>query len=148
MNQKTISTQLKHIQRRWYLVDLKDQILGRAASQIAILLQGKNKPYYAPYLDCGDYVVAINAGKVKLSGRKPSQKIYFRHSGYPGGAHTTPLAKLIKTNPRQIIELAVTGMLPKNKLRHPRLRRLKVFTTASHSYEDKFNSESRVKNQE
>ena len=141
MNQKTYSTKPKDIKRAWHLVDIKDQVLGRTATHIANLLQGKHKPYFASHLDCGDYVVVINAKQVKLTGRKLTQKSYFRHSGYPGGERTTPVAEVLVTNPARVVETAVTGMLPKNKLRSLRLRRLKVFAGFEHKYQDKFPKE-------
>lgn len=140
MTFKTSVTKLKTINRSWHLVDLKDEVLGRAAVKIATLLQGKNKPYFTPSLDCGDFVVAINAKNIKLTGNKAAQKEYFSHSGYPKGAKVTPFAKRLATDPRKIIETAVSGMLPKNKLRVPRLRRLKVFAGGEHIYQDKFKS--------
>ncbi|MBI2009809.1 MAG: 50S ribosomal protein L13, partial [Candidatus Chisholmbacteria bacterium] len=116
---KTTVTKLKTINRSWHLVDLKDQILGRAAVNIATLLQGKNKPYFTPHLDCGDYVVAINAQDIKLTGNKALKKEYFSHSGYPKGAKVVPFRKRLEKNPQKIIATAVSGMLPKNKLRSP-----------------------------
>ena len=145
MNNKTYSPKIKHIKRRWHLIDLKGKILGRISTQIATLLQGKTKTYYAPHLDCGDYVVAINADEVKVTGRKQKQKIYFRHSGFPGGVTETPLEKMIQKDSRKVIEFAISGMLPKNKLRTPRLRRLKVFTGNAHDYKDKFKSQNKEK---
>ncbi len=138
MNPKTYSPSIKAIHHSWHLIDLKDQILGRVAVKIARLLQGKHKPDYSPHLDCGDYVVAINAGEIKVTGRKQEQKTYFRHSGYPGGAKTVPYAKLLQTHPTRIITTAVSGMIAKNKLREPRLKRLKVFAGPEHTYTDKF----------
>jgi large subunit ribosomal protein L13 len=137
MTQKTHSLKAKDIHRHWHLIDLKGKILGRAASQIALKLQGKHKPYFTPHLDCGDYVVAINAQDIKVTGRKAKQKTYFRHSGYPGGAKHIPFERMMNQDPRQVIKLAVTGMLPKNKLRQPRLKRLKIFADNNHPYKDK-----------
>lgn len=135
---KTPVTKLAEIKRQWQLIDLKGQVLGRTASQIAQLLMGKNKPNLSPHLDGGDYVVAINAKEVKVTGRKESQKIYWRHSGYPGGERTRTLAEQRMRDARKIIELAVAGMLPKNKLRRQRLNRLKVVAGSEHVYGDKF----------
>jgi len=134
----TYRTKLKDIKRSWHLIDLKDKILGRQATKIAKILQGKNKVYYTPHLDCGDYVVAINAGQVKVSGKKESDKVYYRHSGYPGGLKTISFKQQMDKDPRKIIEWAVKNMLPKNKLRQPKLRRLKVFVDDKHNYQDKF----------
>jgi len=135
---KTKITRAKDIKRSWHLVDLEGQILGRQASKIAQLLMGKNKVYYTAALDCGDYVVAINAAKIQVTGRKNQQKMYFRHSGYPGGLKKLTFSQLLKKDPRKIIELAVKNMLSKNKLRDPRLARLKVFPGPEHDYKDKF----------
>jgi len=135
---KTPVTKLAEIKRQWQLIDLRGQVLGRTASQIAQLLMGKSKPNLSPHLDGGDYVVAINAKEVKVTGRKESQKIYWRHSGYPGGERTRTLTEQRMRDARKIIELAVAGMLPKNKLRRQRLARLKVFEGSEHNYGDKF----------
>jgi large subunit ribosomal protein L13 len=134
---KTYSTKKKDIGRSWHLIDLKGRVLGRAASKIAQILQGKDKVYYTSHLDCGDWVVAVNAKKIKVTGRKKSQKLYYRHSGYPGGFKQRTFAQLMDKDPRKVIELAVKNMLPKNKLRTQRLRRLKVFAGEDHVYEDK-----------
>ena len=140
MNHKTYSPQAKDIHRSWHLIDLKDQVLGRISTQIAHLLQGKHKPTYAPHLDSGDFVVAVNASQIKLTGKKMLQKTYFRHSGFPGGARTTPIAAVMATAPGKIITTAVAGMLPKNRLRDPRLNRLKVFSGPDQKYSDKLKS--------
>ena len=135
---KTYQPKKKDIKRAWHLVDLKDEILGRAASKIAHLLMGKNKVNYAPHMDMGDYVVVVNAKSVALSGRKKKQKVYRSHSGYPGGFKEVKFEKLIKEKPERIIEYAVSGMLPKNRLHAKRLKRLKIFSGGKHKYEDKF----------
>lgn len=137
---KTHSTTAKEIQREWHLIDLTGKILGRMASKIAYLLIGKNKPYFTPHLDCGDYVVVINANKVKVSGRKRTQKIYYRHSGYPGGLKKLNFEQMMKKNPRKVIELAINGMLPKNKLRNRRMQRVKIFENNRHPYKDKLDN--------
>jgi len=138
MTFKTRVTKAKEIKREWHLINAQDQILGRMAVEIAALLMGKNKPSFVPYLDSGDYVVVINAAKVKVSGRKAENKLYYRHSGYPGGFKKVTFAQQMAKDPTQIIRHAVEGMLPKNKLRDPRLARLKVFIDEKHNYEDKF----------
>lgn len=138
MKAKTHSTKQSEIKRNWHLIDLKNEILGRSASQIAVLLIGKNKPYYTPHLDCGDYVVAVNAKKVKVTGKKQKQKMYYHHSGYPGGFKKMTFEQIMKKDPRKVIELAVKGMLPKNKLRDRRMQRIKIFEHDKHPYEDKF----------
>jgi large subunit ribosomal protein L13 len=134
---RTYSTKASEIKRDWHLVDLEGKILGRTATRIAAFLIGKNKPYFAPYLDCGDFVVAINADQVKLTGRKRKQKKYYRHSGYPGGFKEIPLDKQMEKDSRKIIWQAVSGMLPKNKLRKKRLGRLKIFKGEKHPYQNK-----------
>lgn len=135
---KTPVTRLKDIKRNWHLIDAGGQVLGRQASKIAQLLIGKNKVYYTPSLDCGDYVVVINANKVKVTGKKLKEKIYYRHSGYPGGLKEISFEEQLKKDSRKIIQWAVRNMLPKNKLRKKRLARLKVFVGEEHGYEDKF----------
>jgi large subunit ribosomal protein L13 len=137
---KTYATKQSDIKRSWHLIDAKDQVLGRLATRIAILLQGKNKPYFTAHLDCGDYVVVINSDQVALTGRKADQKIYYRHSGYPGGLKSVSFKQQLAKDSRKIIESAVKNMLPKNKLRRQRQRRLKIFKTADHIYQDKFQS--------
>lgn len=135
---KTRSLKASEIKRTWHLVDAQDQILGRLATKIARFLTGKDKPSFAPYLDGGDFVVVINAAKVKVSGKKRDQKIYYRHSGYPGGFKEVSFAEQMKKDPRKIIRQAVAGMLPKNRLRAKRLARLKIVVDAKHPYQAKF----------
>ncbi len=135
---KTKVTKGSEIKREWHLVDAKGKMLGREATQIAKLLMGKDKVYYQPNLDCGDYVVVINAEGIEISGRKRKQKLYYRHSGYPGGFKELTFAQMMKRDPRKVIRYAVSGMLPKNKLRDRRLARLKVFVNNKHPYQDKF----------
>lgn len=138
---RTKATKASEIKRSWHLVDARDQILGRLSSRIARLLMGKDKPYFVNYLDCGDYAVVTNAAKVKVTGRKAKQKIYYRHSGYPGGFREISFAKQMEDDPRKVIRHAVTGMLPKNKLRDKRLARLKIFVDEKHPYEDKLKTQ-------
>jgi large subunit ribosomal protein L13 len=145
MTFKTTVTKAKEIKRDWHLIDAKDQILGRMAVNIAALLMGKNKTSFAPYLDGGDYVVVINAAKVEVTGRKRDNKLYYRHSGYPGGFRKLTFAQQMAKDPTQIIRRAVEGMLPKNKLRDQRLARLKIFAENKHQYEDKFKEEKESK---
>jgi large subunit ribosomal protein L13 len=135
---KTHSLKAKEIKREWHLIDAKDKILGRLASQIAQLLMGKHKPYFTRHLDCGDFVVVINAKEVKVTGKKEKQKIYYRHSGYPGALKETPLWRLREKFPERIITKAVEGMLPKNRLKDEMLVRLKVQAGEDHPYGDKF----------
>ncbi|MBI4053700.1 MAG: 50S ribosomal protein L13 [Candidatus Doudnabacteria bacterium] len=120
--------------RKWYEVDLSQAPLGRASSKIATLLTGKHKVSYAPYLDAGDYVVAVNSLKIQLTGNKLSQKKYHHFSGYPGGLKTTPALKLMETRPDFVVRHAVRGMLPKNKLRKIWLSRLKIVNDTMHSF--------------
>lgn len=134
---KTTVTPKSQIKRSWHLIDLDNQILGRKASEIAELLIGKHKIYFTNGLDCGDYVVIVNSEKVVVSGRKSDQKMYRRHSGYPGGFRELSFKQQMEKDPRQIIITAVKNMLPKNKLRAQRLKRLKVFTGVNHPYADK-----------
>ena len=130
----TISTRANEIKRTWHLIDLKDFVLGRAASQMATLLMGKNKVNQSDNLDVGDYVVAINSDQLKVTGNKLDQKVYYRHSGYPGGLKSATLGEKMAKDSRQVVEKAVKNMLPKNKYQQPRLRRLKVFTNDEHPY--------------
>jgi large subunit ribosomal protein L13 len=135
---KTYQAKKKDIKRAWHLVDAKGKILGRLASEIAQLLIGKDKITYTPNLDMGDYVVVTNASEVKITGRKRKQKLYQSHSGYPGGFKEVKFERLIKEQPAKVIEYAVSGMLPRNRLHKKRMRRLKVFSGGKHKYEDKF----------
>jgi len=135
---KTKTTKFKEINRDWHLIDAKEQILGRLAVKIASFLMGKEKINFVPYLDGGDFVVVINAAKIKLTGEKKMKKVYHRHSGYPGGFKTISFQQQMAKDPKKIIYHAVSGMLPQNKLRDKRLARLKIFIDDKHSYEDKF----------
>jgi len=135
---KTHVTKLKDIERGWHLVDLKDKILGRQATKIAILLRGKNKPYFTPSLDCGDHVVVINARKVRLTGKKEDQKVYRRYSGYPSGLREISYRSMLEKRPKEVVRHAVRGMLPKNKLRSKMIKRLYTFPGEEHQYKDKF----------
>lgn len=140
MQKATTATKQEEIKRAWHLIDVKDQTLGRVASQIAELLMGKSKPYFVRNLDCGDYVVITNASQVKVTGRKEDQKKYYRHSGYPGGFRVETLKELRGRKPEDIITHAVKGMLPQNRLRDRMLTRLFVFAGEEHKYADKFKS--------
>ncbi len=135
----TFTTTAKTIKRAWHLVDAKGQILGRLASQIAVFLQGKNKVYFTPQLDCGDYVVVINSDQIVVTGRKALNKKYYSHSNFPGGFKTVPYGNQLTKDSREIIIHAVNNMLPKNKLRRDRLNRLKVFKDEKHIYQEKLN---------
>lgn len=138
---QTKSTKLKNIKREWHLIDAKDKILGRIASDIALLLMGKSKSDFVRNLDLGDYVVVINAKDVKTTGNKESLKNYYRHSGYPGGFKKETLSDLRERKPEEIITHAVSGMLPQNKLKAKMLKRLYVFAKEVHTYGDKFKTQ-------
>ncbi len=128
----------KDVKREWRLIDLNGVVLGRAASKIASFLQGKNKVNYVPNIDMGDNIVVINAHKVVLTGRKIDTKEYDSFSGYPGGRRTVSFKSLLEKHPEKVIRNAVSGMLPKNKLRDPRLARLHVYGDTNHKFADKF----------
>lgn len=121
--------------RKWYVVDAEGQILGRLATQIANILRGKNKPNFTPHVDGGDYVIVINADKVKLTGKKLDQKMYTTHSGYMGGLKETPYRKMLQEKPERVIEHAVKGMLPKNRLQQKFMNKLKVYRGSEHPHE-------------
>ncbi len=122
-------------QRKWYLVDARDMVLGRLATRVAQILRGKHKPNFAPHQDVGDFVVVINARQVRLTGRKMETKTYFRHSGYPGGGTQVPFRRMIEKRPEYVIEHAVRLMLPKNALGRKMLKKLKVYPGAEHPHE-------------
>ncbi|MBI3397537.1 50S ribosomal protein L13 [Candidatus Woesebacteria bacterium] len=133
---KTYQPKAKEIKRAWHLIDAKDKILGRVSTQIATILMGKNKVAYSGHMDSGDYVVVINAEKVKVTGKKLLQKLYRRHSGYPGGFREVTLEKLLQTHPERAIEHAVSGMLPDNRIKRQRMARLKVLAGEVNLYKD------------
>lgn len=135
---QTKSTKIKEVKRNWQLFDIKEKILGRSASDIALVLMGKNKPNFVRNLDLGDYVVVVNAKDVKVTGNKENLKKYYRHSGYPGGFREETYKELKNKKPEEIIRHAVFGMLPQNKLKAKMLKRLFVFPGAEHKYKDKF----------
>lgn len=142
MNKITKPTKISDIKRNWHLIDVKDRILGREAVTIAHKLMGKGKAYFANNMDCGDYVVVVNAKEVKTTGRKELLKKYTNYSGYPGGLRTRTLKEIREQDPREIITHAVMGMLPKNKLRAQMMKRLYVFADENHKYNDKFEVQS------
>lgn len=135
---KTFQPKVKEIKRDWHLVDAKDAILGRITTQIAMFLMGKNKATYSPHLDSGDYVVVINAEKIVLTGKKSLQKVYRSHSGYPAGLKEVSFARMKKEHPERILEHAVSGMLPDNKLKRERMARLKIIVGEKNPYQNKF----------
>lgn len=122
------------VERKWYLVDATDKTLGRLSSKIASMLRGKHKPIFTPHVDCGDYVVVINAEKVKVTGKKLEDKEYKRHSGYPGGLKTVTLEKMLEEKPENVMVHAVKGMLPKGKLGRQMLKKLRVYKGAEHGH--------------
>lgn len=122
------------IKRNWFVVDLEGKILGRAATEIARVLRGKHKPVYSPSFDAGDFVVVLNAGKVRLTGNKLADKMYHHHTGYPGGIRSINAEKLLEKRPEDLIKKAVKGMLPKNKLGRQMFKKLKVYTGADHPH--------------
>lgn len=129
----TASTSVKDIKRQWHLIDASGKTLGRLAVEVAKILRGKNKTNFVPYLDMGDYVVLINASKVWVSGKKESKKIYYRHSGYPGGLKSESLGKLRVRKPEEILRHAVVGMLPKGSLGRSMITKLYIFTGETHN---------------
>lgn len=133
----TQSTSEKDIVREWHIFDLSDKTLGRIATQIARILMGKQKPHFVRNLDCGDYIVVINAAVIKVTGKKEEQKVYQRHSGYPGGFRSETLKELRARRPEEVIRRAVKGMLPDNRLGDKMLKRLFIFSGAEHKYSDK-----------
>ena len=132
---KTFVPKKDEIEKKWWLVNAEGKILGRLATEIAILLRGKKKPQFVNFLDCGDHVVVINAEKVKVSGKKEEQKIYYSHSGYPGGLKEIILKELLKKKPEEVIRRAVRGMIPKNKLGRAVYKKLKVYRGPSHPHQ-------------
>ena len=137
MDKITSATKISQVKRGWHLINVKDKVLGREATAIAKLLMGKNKPYFVRNLDCGDNVVIVNAQDVKVTGKKETDKKYYRHSGYPGGFKVRTFKELKSSNPAEIIKHAVKGMLPQNRLRDKMLRRLFIFRDENHPYADK-----------
>ena len=134
MHLMTRPTKASDIKREWHLIDAKDKVLGREATGIAKLLMGKGKAYFAKNLDCGDFVVVVNAQEVQVTGKKETDKVYTRYSGYPGGLRKITVKELREQKPEEIIRHAVSGMLPKNKLRASMLKRLYVFSGSEHPY--------------
>jgi large subunit ribosomal protein L13 len=132
---KTYAVKASEIERQWWVVDASDQTLGRLATRIATLLEGKHKPIYSPHLDTGDHVVGVNAGRVRVTGNKLVQKRYYRHSGYPGGLKEESLQALLARKPELVIERAVKGMLPQNRLGRAMIKKLKVYSGAEHPHQ-------------
>ncbi len=134
LSYKTISATAEGVTKEWYVIDATNEVLGRLASQIAKILRGKNKPCFTPHADCGDYVIVINAEKVKLTGKKMTDKVYVRHTGYPGGQRFATPADYLKKKPTFVIEKAVKGMLPKTRLGEHIIKNLKVYAGEEHPH--------------
>jgi large subunit ribosomal protein L13 len=131
---KTYSPKASDIERQWHVIDAADKVLGRLATQVAGLLMGKHKPIFSRHMDTGDFVVVINAAKVRVTGNKAEQKLYYRHSGYPGGLKSISLEKMMQTDPTRVIEYAVKGMLPHNRLGAKMMKKLKVYAGEAHPH--------------
>lgn len=132
---RTFSAKAAETRRDWYVVDAQGQTLGRLASRIAPILRGKHKPTYTPHLDCGDFVIIVNAEKVRVTGRKLDQKLYHRHSGYPGGITSIDLRDLLASHPERVLQEAIRGMLPKNRLGRQMVKKLKIYAGSTHPHE-------------
>lgn len=132
---KSYMAKTNEIERKWYVIDAENKVLGRLATEVANILSGKNKPIYTPHVDTGDHVIIINADKIKLTGKKLEQKTHFYHTGYPGGDRYVSYNKLIQDKPEMIIELAVKGMLPKSSLGRSMIKKLKVYAGTEHPHE-------------
>lgn len=132
---KSFMAKTNEVERKWYVIDAEDKVLGRLATEVATILSGKNKPIYTPHVDTGDYVIIINAEKIKLTGKKLEQKNYTYHTGHPGGLKQVPYKSLIESKPEKIIELAVKGMLPKSSLGRNMIKKLKVYSGPEHKHE-------------
>lgn len=132
---KTYLPKVDELDRNWYVLDADSLVLGRIATRIAMILMGKDKPEYTDFLDTGDFVVVVNADKVRLTGKKLDDKVYYSHSGYPGGLKQVTARRLMDENPERVVESAVRGMLPKNKLGRRMLKRLKVYSGAEHPHQ-------------
>jgi large subunit ribosomal protein L13 len=132
---KTFVTKPAEVERDWYVIDAEDQTLGRLATKIATVLRGKHKPIYSPSVDCGDYVIVVNAEKIRVTGNRLDQKVYYRHSGYPGGLTEVTLRRQLEIYPTRVIESAVRGMLPKNKLGRKMFKKLKAYAGPEHPHQ-------------
>jgi large subunit ribosomal protein L13 len=131
---KTFSAKAETVQHDWYVVDASDRVLGRLASQIALRLRGKHKAIYTPHVDTGDFIVVINADKIRVTGNKAEDKMYYRHSGYPGGIYETNFRKLQARFPDRVLEKAVKGMLPKGPLGYAMIKKMKIYAGATHPH--------------
>jgi large subunit ribosomal protein L13 len=140
---KTYTTKPSHVEPQWHVFDASDKVLGRLATEVSVLLQGKHKPIYARHILTGDFVIVVNASKIRVTGKKLEQKMYRRHSDYPGGLREKTLARLQESHPDRVIRLAVRGMLPKTILGHQMLRRLKIYAGESHPHGAQINELAR-----
>lgn len=131
---KSIFAKKEEVKRDWYLVDASGKILGRMATKIATYLRGKHKPIFSPHVDCGDYIVVVNAAKLRVSGKKEKQKHYFTHSGYPAGDKMLSFEKMMEKSPERVMRLAIAGMLPKNRLGRKIIKKLKIYPGAEHPH--------------
>lgn len=132
---KTYSAKKEEVRRQWVMVDAEDMVLGRLASQIALVLRGKNKPTFTPHVDTGDFVVVVNAEKIRLTGNKLDDKVYYRHSGYPGGIKSMTAREMLEKKPDQLVRKAVRGMMPKNRLGRQMLNKLKIYVGPDHPHQ-------------
>ena len=132
---KTYHTPMTEVERKWFVVDAENKVLGRLASEIATRLRGKHKPNFSPHMDVGDFIVVVNADKVKLTGNKLDDKIYYRHSGYMGGIKEQTAKEVLAKKPEELIRMAVKGMLPKNKLGRQQLKKLKIYAGSDHPHQ-------------
>lgn len=131
---KTWTPKQGEVERKWYVIDAKDKVLGRVAAETARILRGKHKPQFAPHMDTGDFVIIINASKVRLTGKKLQQKTYYRHSNYPGGLKSTKADEMLRERPDRMFRIAVRGMLPKNTLGRAQLTKLKIYADETHPH--------------
>lgn len=132
---KTYVTKPAEVERNWYVIDAEGQTLGRLATKIATILRGKHKPIYSPSVDCGDFVIVVNAEKIRVTGNRMDQKVYYRHSGYPGGLSEVTLRRQLEIHPTRVIESAVRGMLPKNRLGRKMFKKLKAYAGPDHPHQ-------------
>ena len=132
---KSYMAKTSEVDRKWYVIDAEDQVLGRLSSEVSKILSGKNKPTYTPHLDTGDFVIIINADKIKVTGNKRKQESIFYHTGYPGGDRFIPYDRLLSENPEKLIHMTVKGMLPKSSLGRKMIRKLKVYSGSEHNHQ-------------
>lgn len=135
LSYKTVSLKEKDVQKDWYVIDATDVVLGRLASKVALILRGKNKPSFTPNMDCGDYVIIVNADKVKLTGKKLTDKVYIRHTGYPGGQRFSTPKSILAKKPTELLRMAVKGMLPKNRLGEKVIGNLYLYQGSEHPHQ-------------